>query len=300
MISIIIPFYNEKENLPILYEEISSVFAALKYEYEIIFVDDGSTDGSDVKSQISDIRQEKRTKIIILKHRKRFGKGEALSTGLLHAKGDIIMFMDGDLQDNPKDIPLFIDKVREGYDFVNGLRVDRKDNIIVKTYSKIARIFLNIFLHSPFTDINCGFKAFKKEVLEDIVLYGNSFRFFPLAAFYKGYKVTEIPIQNRARKFGKTKFGASKLITGIFDTVTAHFLYRFAEKPLHFFGTWGMLFFGAGFMITLYLSIERIFFNVMLYRRPILQLGILLIIIGIQIVMTGIIGELIVYLHKRK
>jgi len=297
MISIIVPFNNEQENLPILYDEISSVLNSLKSEYEIIFVDDGSADES--KKQIEHIQKIHKS-VHLLIHRKKFGKGEALSTGLLHAKGEIIIFMDGDLQDNPKDIPLFIDKINEGYDFVNGVRVDRKDNIIVKMYSKIARIFLNIFLHSPFTDINCGFKVFKKEVLDDIVLYGNSFRFFPLAAFYKGYRVTEIPVQNRVRRFGKSKFGISKLFVGIFDTVTAHFLYRFAEKPLHFFGAWGMLFFGAGFLIALYLTIERIFFNMLLYRRPVLQLAMLLIIVGIQIVMTGIIGELIVYLHKKK
>lgn len=297
MISIIIPFCNEEKNISLLHEELTSVLAQHKYEYEILFIDDGSADHS--RKEVEHISQ-KDDHVHILFHRKRFGKGEALQTGLKQAKGDLIIFMDADLQDDPHDLPSFIKKIEEGYDFVNGIRVDRKDNIIVKTYSKIAKIFLNIFLRSPLTDVNCGFKAFKKEVLNEVVLYGNNFRFFPLAAHYKGFRVTEIPVHNRVRRFGKSKFGIGKLLTGIFDTVTAHFLYRFAEKPLHFFGAWGILFFGIGFIITFYLAFERIFFSMPLYRRPLLQLGILLIIVGIQVIMTGIIGELIVYMHKKK
>lgn len=297
MLTIIIPFYNEERNVTLLYKELHTVLIDHKYEYELLFVDDGSDDQS--KHEIGNIIKDD-SHVSLLLHRRRFGKGAALQTGLDKAKGDVIIFMDADLQDDPHDLPAFIKKLNEGYDFVNGVRVDRKDNFIIKTYSRIAKIFLNIFLHSPLTDINCGFKAFKKEVLDEVVLYGNNFRFFPLAAHFKGFKVTEIPVHNRLRKYGKSKFGISKLLTGIFDTVTAHFLYRFAEKPLHFFGAWGMVFFGVGFAITSYLAYERIFFNMPLYRRPLLQLGILLIIIGIQIAMTGILGELIVYVHKKK
>lgn len=297
MLTIIIPFYDEERNVALLYKELHTVLTDHKYEYELLFIDDGSDDQS--KHEIENIIKDD-PHVSLLLHRRRFGKGAALQTGLDKAKGDVVIFMDADLQDDPHDLPAFIKKLNEGYDFVNGVRVDRKDNFIIKTYSRIAKIFLNIFLHSPLTDINCGFKAFKKEVLDEVVLYGNNFRFFPLAAHFKGFKVTEIPVHNRVRKYGKSKFGISKLLTGIFDTVTAHFLYRFAEKPLHFFGAWGMVFFGVGFVITSYLAYERIFFNMPLYRRPLLQLGVLLIIIGIQIAMTGIIGELIVYVHKRK
>ena len=158
---------------------------------------------------------------------------------------------------------------------------------------------MKTFLHSPFTDINCCFKAFKRKVIQDFVFYGNNFRFFPLATYLNGYKVTEISVVNNQRKFGKTKFGKSKIFVGILDTLTAYFLFKFSEKPLHFFGIFGGAFFVIGFAISFYLAIERIFFNVLLYRRPVLQLGILLIIVGIQIVMTGIIGELIVYLNKK-
>jgi len=293
MISIIIPFYNESGSLPVLTGQLIDVMTKIKKEYEIILVDDGSTDAEHQKSQ------DPNSKIQIMHHKKRLGKGRALKTGLENSKGDIIVFMDADLQDDPKDIRHFLKKINEGYDFVNGIRANRQESVIVKTYSKIASWFLRTFLHSPFTDINCGFKAFKKEVLNDFSFYGNNFRFFPLAAYLNGNKVSEIAVINNKRKFGKTKFGKSKIFIGILDTLTAYFLFKFSEKPLHFFGIIGAVLFLIGFLVSLYLAIERIFFGVLLYQRPLLQLGVLLIIIGIQVVMTGIIGELIVYLNKK-
>jgi len=293
MISIIIPFYNEAESLPVLTRQLIEVMNKIKKEYEVILVDDGSNDNF----QFSIFNFHSNIKLI--KHKKKLGKGQALKTGIESSKGDIIVFMDADLQDDPKDIKNFLKKIDEGYDLVNGIRANRQESVIVKTYSKIASWFLRTFLHSPFTDINCGFKAFKKEVLNDFSFYGNNFRFFPLAAYLSGNKVTEISVINNKRKFGKTKFGKSKIFIGILDTLTAYFLFKFSEKPLHFFGIIGAVLFLVGFLVSLYLAIERIFFGVLLYQRPLLQLGILLIIIGIQVVMTGIIGELIVYLNKK-
>ena len=291
MISIIIPFYNEAENLAILLKEIKTELKKLDREYEVILVDDGSNDSYKLPSQEN---------ISLLIHKKRLGKGQALSTGLNKARGDIIIFMDGDLQDDPADIKKFLSRIEDGVDFVNGIRTERKDSFIVKLYSNLARLFLQKFLKSPYTDINCGFKAFKKEAIDDFTFYGNNFRFLPLSVFLKGYKVDEIKVKNRSRQFGKSKFGAGKLLFGVFDTLTAYFIFKFAENPLHFFGPIGGLFFAIGFIISLYLSIERIFYHVLLYRRPILQLAILLMIVGIQIVMTGIIGELIVYLNQKE
>lgn len=299
MLSVIIPFHNEEKNLPLLYQELLLVLDKSHQAYEILFVDDGSTDKSvENIQQVSQSAQQK-NKARLIRLRKRSGKGEALRTGLQHAAGNIIIFMDGDLQDDPRDIPAMLEKLQKGHDFVNGVRASRKENMIVQLYSKLVNAFLKHVLHSPFTDINCGFKAFGRHVLEDIVLYGNNFRFLPLAAFYKGYRVTETPVANRKRLHGRSKYGIQKLFIGIIDTVTAYFLYRFAEQPLHFFGIIGGLFFLAGFAISLYLTIERLFFNILLYRRPALLLGILLIIVGLQVVMTGIIGELIVYINKR-
>lgn len=288
MISIIIPFYNEAESIPVLLTEIQN---QVREEHEVILIDDGSTIPVD--------RSHLTANTSLFLHRRRQGKGEALRTGVGKAKGDIIIFMDGDLQDDPADIPAFVQKIKEGSYVVNGKRKNRKDSFLVKLYSRIANWFLRFVLHSPFTDINCGFKAFRKEVLEEIPLYANNFRFLPLEASYRGFTCAEIPVLNRERKYGVSKFGSKKLMGGILDTITAYFLYKFAEKPLHFFGTIGGVIFSLGFLISLYLAIERLFFNVLLYRRPILQLGVLLIIVGIQIGMTGLIGELIVYLHKK-
>ncbi len=297
MISIIIPFHNEKENIPVLAEQLVDILktTAVKEKWEIILVDDGSTEN--YKLQITNDKSNPNVKIF--KHKKRLGKGAALKTGIENSQGDVVVFMDGDLQDDPEDLPKFLEKINEGFDFINGIREKRQDNLIVKFYSKIVAWFLKSFLSSPYTDINCGYKAFKRDVLKDFIFYGNNFRFFPLAMFYNGYKVTEISIKNNERKFGKSKFGPSKLFTGLLDTLTAYFLFKFSEKPLHFFGTIGGITFLIGFLISLYLTIERLFFGVLLVTRPLLWLGILLIIIGIQVMMTGIIGELIVYLSKK-
>ena len=297
MLSIIIPFYNEEDNVVKLAHEIEQKMQALGRTYEMLYIDDGSTDHS--KIRINEEAQ-KNQHIKVFSHRKRMGKGEGLNTGIKHAKGEIIMFMDADLQNDPHDIGKLLEKIDAGYDFVNGIRDSRDDHGLIKMYSSLANSFIRSFVNSPFTDINCAFKAMKREVLEDIVLYGNNFRFLPLAVYYQGFKVTEVTIRNRPRIHGKSKFGVMKIFVGLFDTMTAYFLYRFAERPLIFFGTIGGLIFGFGFLVALYLSYERIFYNVLLYRRPALQFAILLIIVGLQIVLTGLIGELIVYMNKRK
>lgn len=294
MISIIIPFYNEKENLPILVDRL--VKELKNKDYELVLVNDGSNDN--FKFEIFNFYSKINFKF--LNHKKKLGKGMALKTGVENSSGDTIVFMDADLQDDPTDLEKFFKKIDEEYDFVNGIRLNRhKENFLLELYSSLAGLFLKTFLNSPYTDINCGFKAFRRKVLKGFVFYGNNFRFFPLFVFYNGFKVGEIEVKNNPRKFGRSKFGPGKLVGGIFDTLTAYFLYRFSEKPLHFFGSIGTIIFSLGFLLSLYLTVERLFFGVLLVTRPILWLGILLIIIGIQIVMTGIIGELIVYINKK-
>jgi glycosyltransferase involved in cell wall biosynthesis len=303
MISVIIPFYNEAESLPLLIESLVNELNRLKKKYEIVLVDDGSKDNfqfSCLAGRQAIFNFQKNKKIKLITHKKRKGKGEALKTGIENSKGEILVFMDADLQDDPKDLPEFLAKIEEGYDFVNGIRTKRQDNILVKTYSFIAGFFLKTLLHSPFSDINCGFKVFKKEVLNDFVFYGNNFRFFPLFVYYQGFKVGQVPVMNHPRQFGQSKFGSKKLIGGVFDMLTAYFLYKFSEKPLHFFGILGGIISMTGFLTLSYLAYERIFHNVFLYRRPLLWLGILLVVVGVQIIATGIIGELIVYLNKKQ
>lgn len=296
MISIIIPFYDENENLKTLIPAIINELEKIKAKFEIVLVDDGSDDN--FNSSVLNFKLKNNLKI--LKHRKRLGKGQALKTGIENASGETIIFMDADWQDDPEDILQFIKKINEGFDFINGKRIKREDNFLVKFYSRLANWLLKKILKSPFSDINCGFKAFKKEILKDFVFYGNNFRFFPLAAYYQGYKVAEIPVKNNPRKFGRSKFGWTKAIVGIWDMLTALFIYRFSEKPLHFFAPIGGIMFFIGGLILIILAIERLFFGILLYRRPMLFLGLLLVIVGIQIFMTGVLGELIVYLNKKK
>lgn len=293
MLSLIIPFHNEKDNLPELTERLLKVLRGTKQKFEIIYVDDGSTDGTTPGG--------KHDEVVVLTHPKRFGKGRALTTGFTKAKGATIIFMDADLQDDPDDLPAFIAKIEEGYEFVNGWRATRNDPINKTLPSAIFNYFLlDKLLHSPYHDINCGFKAMKREVLEKNPLYGDNYRFLPFIAYEQGYKIAEVQVQHHARKHGVSKYGFWRMLYGFFDTVTTYFIYRFAEKPLHFFGPIGLVSFTIGSLITFVLGIERIFFGVELYKRPIVLLGMLLIIVGLQVILTGILAELVVYFNNRR
>ncbi len=296
MISVIIPFYNERKNLSEVIPALQNELHALGDAYEIILVDDGS---SDMRAEDID-HVKKLSNVQLIRLGRRMGKGKALAAGLARAKGAYIVFMDADFQDDPADLKVLYAKLQEGFDLVNGYRHDRKDTSVIKWYSGIARWVLQSYLNSPFSDINCGFKIFRKELLEKMTLYGNNFRFFPLAAFYEGYRVSEAPVHNRPRLHGVSKFGARKLFTGMLDMLSAYFLYRFSDRPLHFFGPIGAVFFLLGGAVLTYITYERIFLGVLLYRRPALQYSIFLVILGIQIIMTGILSELIVYMHKSK
>ncbi len=290
MLSIIIPFYNEKDNLQRLAGEIIQVLGELKEKYEIILVNDGSED---------DFKLIHENHVRLMSHRKRFGKGKALLTGFKEAKGDVIVFMDADLQDNPHELPKFLDKIKKGYDFVNGWRRVRNDPFSKTVPSTLFNFFLGTFLNSPFHDINCGFKAMRRSVLDEIPLYGDNYRFLPIFAHKEGFKTTEVEIVHLPRLHGKSKYGAIRLFFGFLDTLTTYFVFEFSDKPLHFFGPVGLVTFLIGFIVSVVLLVQRIFYNVLLYRRPALSLAILLIIVGIQIIMTGIIGELIVYLDRK-
>lgn len=294
-ISIIIPFHNEEGNLTNLFNEIKDNVSK-KHHYEIIFVNDGSTDEG-VKEVNKLVDENKNTTLI--SQRKRFGKGRTLKTGFEKSTGDIVIFIDADLQDNPKNINPMVDKIIGGYDFINGWRKARLDNYEKTWPSRIFNKMLLIIFKSKFHDINCGLKVMRRQVLIDIPLYGDNYRFLPLLAEKEGFKTEEVEVDHRKRQVGKSKYGFIRLFFGLIDTLTTYFIYRFSEKPLHFFGVIGGILFAIGFAIASYLAVERLFNNVLLYRRPILQLAILLIIIGIQIVLTGVLAELIVYLRQK-
>ena len=295
MISIILPFHNEKENLPLLLKDIEEIQKSkiISDSIEVVLVDDGSTD-----SWKDNLVYPSSISVITASFAKRRGKGNALALGVEKSHGEIIVFMDADLQDNPHDLPLFLDKIKSGAMLVNGVREQRHDSHLIRYYSRIFNGILRLFFSSPFHDINCGFKVMRRQLFQSFQLYGNNFRLLPLATYLKGFSVAEVSIHNQKRIYGHSKFGPGKAFVGFIDLVTAYFLFRFSEQPFHFFGTIGGILCGIGLIINSVLVFERIAYGELLYRRPMLWFGILFIIVGIQIGMTGIIGELIVHYFK--
>lgn len=301
-ITFVIPFLNEAQNVTILHSEILDVMKDQKYESQFVYVDDGSSDGS--YDELHNLTHMDKN-VHILQHRARKGKGAALKNAIQYIddtlKTDYIVFMDADLQDDPHDLPKFFVKLEEEYDLVNGWRVSRKDTSIMKLISKVGNSLVwNTLLQTSLHDMNCGFKVFRQEVIDDMSFYGDNFRFVPYFAEQNGYKVTEVPVNNRKRIHGVSKFSPVKLFFGFIDTVTTHFTMKYSQKPFHFFGLLGTLFTALGVIIAFMLSFEWFFMGEVLSNRPLLLFAMLLIIVGVQFFLTGIVSELIVYLHHKK
>lgn len=296
-LSIIIPFYNEEKNIGPLYRELSAVLETSGFEYEIFFVDDGSTDST--FQELLKLRQEN-VRISIIKFRKNFGKSAVLNTAFYHAKGEFLITLDGDLQDDPKEIPRFIAKIVEGFDLVSGWKYPRKDPI-TKTipsliFNRLTCFITGVHLH----DFNCGFKAYRSKVVKNIHLYGEMHRYIPVLAAWDGYTVTEIEINHRPRRFGVSKYHASRIMKGLFDLVTIKFLTKYASRPLHFFGIIGSVSVIIGTLIGIYLVFLKIFENASIGERPLLLLSVLLILVGFQFISLGLIGEMIVFRETRE
>ncbi len=290
MLSVIIPLYNEQESLMELSLSLKKVFDLLKCNYEVIFIDDGSTDGSfEVIKEIN----KRNSRYHCIKFRRNYGKSAALSVGFKEAKGDIIITMDADLQDDPNEIPDLIKEINSGYDLVSGWKKIRYDPFIKKHTSKIFNYFTSKVSGIRLHDFNCGLKAYRKEVIKSVKVYGEMHRYIPALAHLMGFKVTEKVVKHHPRKFGITKFGANRFLNGFFDLLTVAFTTKFIKKPLHLFGTLGILFSIAGFGITLYLTILKFFENESISNRPLFLVGILFIIVGFQSFSLGLIAEMI-------
>ena len=294
MISIIIPVYNEVDSLTELY---SALIQGIKKcadlgfnEYEIWFVNDGSTDSSE--ETIKELN-EKDKNVRLISFRKNFGKAAALQAGFQHANGDTIITMDSDLQDDPTEIRNMLIKLAEGYDMVSGWKVDRQDPIEKtlpsKLFNKVTASASGIKLH----DFNCGFKAYRKEVIKSIDLYGELHRYIPILAHRKGFRISEIPVTNHKRKYGKSKYGIERYLRGLFDSLTTSFLAKYYDRPMHFFGWIGLILLILGIIICAILTIQW-FLGYSIGNRPLLVLGILCIILGVQSIATGFLGDLIV------
>ncbi len=283
-ISFIIPAKDEERSLPTLYREIVSSAAKLKEPFEIIFVDDGSCDKT---FEILAGLHHNDYRVKVLKHRGNFGKSISLQTGFENAQVEIIITLDADLQDNPQEIPKFIAKIREGYDLVSGWKKKRYDPISKTIPSRIGNGLTRILTGIKIHDLNCGFKAYRKEVTDNLHLYGELYKYIPVLAAKQNFRVTEIIVGHRKRKYGKSK-------------LTVVFLTGYLSRPGHFFGTFGFISFFFGFVIGLYITYLRITTGSIQNRHPLLYLGMLLMIIGVQLVTTGLLAEMFVSFNQKK
>lgn len=291
-LSIVIPLFNEEESLPELTDKIVSVLQREKiYDYEIIFIDDGSTDKS---FEIIKNLRKNNNRIHCVKFRRNYGKSAALAVGFELAKGKFVITMDADLQDDPEEIPNLLAKIKEGYDLVSGWKKKRFDPLSKTIPSRLFNYVTSKASGVKLHDFNCGLKAYRREVVKSLYVYGEMHRYLPALAHLDGFKVTEIVVKHHPRKYGKTKFGFSRFIYGFLDLLTVLVTAKYMKRPLHFFGSIGTLFLFIGFLVDLYLAIQWFLGDKNLSNRPLLIFGIALIIVGVQFISLGLIGELII------
>ncbi|MDO8659805.1 MAG: glycosyltransferase family 2 protein [Candidatus Parcubacteria bacterium] len=290
MISVVIPAFNESESLLYFYDELQKVLKKMQVKYEIIFVDDGSTDKtSEILKGFVKIGKN----IRVFSFRRNLGKSEALAFGFSKAVGDYIVTLDADLQDSPLDLIHIITKLKEGYDHVSGWRVNRKDTGAKRIFSKLFNSSVSFIFGFKLHDYNCGLKGYTKESAKSLNLYGGLHRFIPLLLHQEGFKVYEIPVSHSKRKYGKSKFGISKVWKDLPDMFTMIFLIKFGKRPLHFFGHVGGIMITVGVLILVYLLIIH-FMGETIGRRPLLTFGMLLTLAGIQVLFTGFLADLII------
>ncbi len=289
-ISIVAPVYNEEESLGHLHEQIAEALDPLDLEAEIILVNDGSRDGTE---DVLDALAAKDDRVVAVHLRRNFGQSPAMAAGFDQATGDAVIAMDADLQNDPADIPMLLDKLREGYDVVSGWRVDRNDKWLTRRLpSSVANWLISTITGVHLHDYGCSLKAYRREVLADVKLYGDMHRFIPALAHWAGGRITEVPVNHHARQYGVSKYGLGRAFRVILDLITVKFLLSYSTKPIQVFGPWGL---GSGFvgcMICLYLAVVKFGFGQDIGTRPLLLVGILLIFMGGQFITLGLLAEL--------
>jgi glycosyltransferase involved in cell wall biosynthesis len=290
--SVVVPVLNEEESLPILHQRLTEALAANGYSYEIIIVDDGSTDRS---FEIMRELQVHDPHLRVVRFRRNYGQTAAFSAGFDRAQGDVVITIDADLQNDPADIPTLMAKIDEGYDVVSGWRVDRQDRFLDRRLpSIVANNMIRWATGVDIHDNGCSLKAYRREVLQDVRLYGEMHRFLPALAYAAGARVAEIPVQHHPRRYGKAKYGLSRTLKVFLDIIAVRFLMSYSTRPIHIFGLLGLLCFAGGAAILLYLAIVRLFLLQPIANRPVMLLGILLTMLGVQLVTTGLLAELVI------
>ena len=296
MLSVVVPVYNEERSVELLYDEVGSALDPLGRAWEIVFVDDGSTDGSfgaltRLHARAPSVR--------VVRLRRNFGKAAALAAGFAQAGGDVIVTLDADGQDDPAEIPRLLAKLDEGFDLVSGWKTRRRDpwrrRFLSRVFNTVTGWISGVRLH----DMNCGLKAYRAEVVKGLALYGELHRFLPVLAYERGYRVAELPVNHRPREHGRSRYGLERYLRGFFDLITVTFMGRYRHRPLHLFGGLGLALGGIGFLVCVYLTVLWLSGSA-IGHRPLLTLGVLLVVVGMQFLSLGLIGEMITTHHEER
>lgn len=291
-VSVVVPLYDEEASLPELAAQIREVCEEEDLRFEVWLIDDGSRDGS---WHVIEALHEQDPRFAGVRLRRNYGKSAALSLGFERAAGTYVVTMDADLQDDPAEIPGLVSKLEEGYDLVSGWKKTRRDPVSKRVPSKFFNAVTRAISGIPLHDFNCGLKAYRRDVVKSVKVYGELHRYIPLLARWEGYdRISELVVRHRARRYGESKFGLDRFIKGFLDLISVVFLTRFAARPMHFFGTFGTLAFVAGLVVSLWISVDKIVFGNPIGDRPLLLLGVLMIVVGVQMFTTGLLGEMII------
>jgi glycosyltransferase involved in cell wall biosynthesis len=291
-LSVVIPVYNEAGNVGELHRRVTDALAGTELPYEILLIDDGSTDGTWGMVRALAAKDHR---VVAFRHRRNFGKARALALGFEEARGAAVITMDGDLQDDPDELPRFLAMLQDGYDVVSGWKQRRRDSLGKTFPSRVFNFAVRWVSGVPLHDFNCGYKAYRIEVVRSLRLYGELHRFTPVLAHAEGFRIGELPVRHHARRWGKSKYGWSRLVKGFLDLVTVKFLTEYRQRPMHVLGLPGLVAMGLGVVTGLWLVIERFITGAPIGTRPLLSLAVLLVVIGTQFFGLGLLGELLTH-----
>jgi glycosyltransferase involved in cell wall biosynthesis len=290
-LSVVIPVYNEEESLDLLRQALYEALNDQPYDWQVVLVDDGSRDAS--LKKLEQFAQEDPDHIVVVTFRRNFGQTAAIAAGIDYAQGEIIVLMDADMQNDPADIPMMLEKIDEGYDVVSGWRIKRQDTFITRTLpSRMANALISRVTNVPLHDYGCTLKAYRREVLTGFRLYGEMHRFIPAYAGYVGAKIVEVPVRHHPRRYGKAKYGLERTIKVVLDLFTVKFLISYSHKPLYLFGGAGMFLGAISSLILFFLFVRRIFFQISAFDSPLFIVGVMFMIMGFQSILMGLIAEL--------
>jgi glycosyltransferase involved in cell wall biosynthesis len=296
VISVVVPVFNEERSVALLHEELQAALDPLDDSWEVLFCDDGSVDGT--LAALTRLHSE-HDNVRVVRLRRNFGKAVAIAAGFRHARGDVIVTIDGDLQDDPAEIPHLLAKLDEGFDLVSGWKAKRRDPLARRLFSQIFNIVVGSISGVRLHDMNCGLKAYRASVVRTLPLYGELHRFLPVLAHQRGFRIAELAVNHRPRAHGRSRYGFERYLRGFFDLLSVSFIGRYRHRPLHLFGGIGLVTILGGTVVLVYLTVLKAQGHA-IGGRPLLVLGVLLVVVGIQLLSLGLIGEMITSLHEER